>query len=319
MNVIYHNIFLWTFTSYLILFGTPMVLPVMFIKLVGLGGIRDLVTYEPRDTPLHKLDPRLKVLYPIAMGTLSIILNWDFMLIVFGLSIFPWFWLKPSRSKVRVLMVMVIGPAIAGFWSQGLYYLPPPPIHFIWQFPWTLSWMGSPGITSYGMVFGFQQSARVLVTVSTSMLILISTDVGDFTWAFERFKMPPAVGFAMTAALRFLPEMVARTTLVLRAVELRGYDMSRPKFIQFQKWPDYVKRLSRCVVIITVPLLVGSLRGTTTMAMVADARGFGVSRKRGSLVEHPLTKYDVGGYVILVVLVVTAIVLNIFNIGARPY
>jgi energy-coupling factor transport system permease protein len=313
------NILVRTILAYLLIFGTPMILPVMFIKLVGLGGLRDLVTYEARDTPLHKLDPRLKVLYPIAMGVLSIVLNWDFMLIVFGLTVLPWFWLRPSRSKVRVLMVMVIGPALAGFWSQGLYYLPPPPIHYIYQFPWTISWMGSPGITGYGMVFGLQQSARVLVTVSTSMLILISTDVGDFTWAFERFRMPPQVGFALTAALRFLPDMISRTTLVLRAVELRGYDMSRPRWFQVRLWPDYVKRLSRCIVIITVPLLVGSLRGTATMAMVADARGFGANRRRGSLQEHPLTKYDIGGYVILVLLVGGAIVLNHFRIGARPY
>jgi energy-coupling factor transport system permease protein len=312
------NIFVKTIVAYLILFGIPLILPYMFIKLVGLGGLRDLVTYEARDTPLHKLDPRLKVLYPIAMGILSIVLNWDYMLIVFALSVLPWFWLRPSRGKVRVLMVMVIGPALTGFWSEGLYYLPTHP-HFIYQFPWTISWMGSPGITAYGMVFGLQQSARVLVTVSTSMLILVSTDVGDFTWAFERFRMPPAIGFALTAALRFLPDMISRTTLVLRAVELRGYDMSRPRFVQFQKWPNYARRLSRAIVIITVPLLVGSLRGTTTMAMVADARGFGVNKRRGSLQEHPLTKYDIGGYIILVVLVVAAIVLNHFRIGARPY
>jgi len=313
------NLLVRTILSYLIIFVPPLILPWMFIKLVGLGGLRDLVTYEARDTPLHKLDPRLKVLYPIAMGILSIVLNWDFMLIVFGLSVIPWFWLKPSRAKVRVLMVMVIGPALTGFWSQGLYYLPPPPIHYIYQFPGTISWMGSPGITAYGMVFGLQQSARVLVTVSTSMLILVSTDVGDFTWAFERFRMPPQVGFALTAALRFLPDMISRTTLVLRAVELRGYDMSRPRWFQVRLWPDYVKRLSRCIVIITVPLLVGSLRGTTTMAMVANARGFGVNRRRGSLQEHPLTGYDIAGYVILVVLVGGAIVLNHFRIGARPY
>ena len=235
-----HNLLVRTVISYLI-FLVPLMLPVMFIKLVGLGGLRDLVTYEARDTPLHKLDPRLKVLYPIAMGILSILLNWDFMLIVFGLSILPWFWLRPSRAKVRVLMVMVIGPALTGFWSQGLYYLPNPPIHYIYQFPGTISWMGSPGITAYGMVFGLEQSARVLVTVSTSMLILVSTDVGDFTWAFERFRMPPQVGFALTAALRFLPDMISRTTLVLRAIELRGYDMSRPRWFHFSQWPDYIE------------------------------------------------------------------------------
>jgi energy-coupling factor transport system permease protein len=314
-----HTLIVRTIIAYLIVFAAPMILPIMFIKLVGLGGLRDLVTYEARDTPLHKLDPRLKVLYPVAMGILSIILNWDFMLIVFVLSIIPWFWLQPSRAKMRVLAVMVIGPALTGFWSQGLYYLPPPPIHYIYQFPGTISWMGSPGLTAYGMVFGLQQTARVLVTVSTSMLILVSTDVGDFTWAFERFQMPPQVGFAVTAAMRFLPDMMTRTVLVLKAVELRGYDLSRPAWYEVNKWADYVKRVSRCVVIVTVPLLIGSLRGTATMAMVADARGFGANRKRGSLKAHKITAVDVAGYIILVVLVGTAIILNHFNIGARPY
>jgi len=308
-----------TVISYLLVFAVPMILPVAFIKLVGLGGLRELVTYEAKDTPLHKLDPRLKVLYPIGMGVLSIVLSWNFMLIVFALSLLPWVWLRPSRQRVRVLMVMVIGPALTGFWSQGLYYLPSPPIHYLYQFPWTISWLGSPGITTYGMVFGLQQTARVLVTVSTSMLILVSTDVGDFTWAFERFRAPPHVGFALTAALRFLPDMIARTTLVLRAVELRGYDLSRPRWFQVRKWPDYVRRVGRCVALITVPLLAGTLRGTATMAMVADARGFGAHRRRGSLNEHRLTAVDVWGYLILGGLVATAIVLTHFHIGARAY
>ena len=308
-----------TVISYLLVFAVPLLLPVLFIKLVGLGGLRELVTYEAGDTPLHRLDPRLKVLYPVAMGVLSILLSWTLMLAVFGLSILPWLWLGPSRQRIRVLMVMVIGPALAGFWSQGMYYLPPPPIHFLYQFPWTISWLGSPGITTYGMIFGLEQSARVLVTVSTSMLILVTTDVGDFTWAFERFRAPPQVGFALTAALRFLPEMISRTTLVLRAVELRGYDLSRPRWFQAADWPDYIRRVAHCAVLITVPLLVGTLRGTTTMAMVADARGFGVTRTRGSLRVHKLSAVDVWGYVILGALVIGALVLNHLHIGARQY
>jgi len=308
-----------TVISYLLVFAVPLLLPVLFIKLVGLGGLRELVTYEAGDTPLHRLDPRLKVLYPVAMGVLSILLSWTLMLAVFALSILPWLWLRPSRQRIRVLMVMVIGPALAGFWSQGMYYLPPPPIHFLYQFPWTISWLGSPGITTYGMIFGLEQSARVLVTVSTSMLILVTTDVGDFTWAFERFRAPPHVGFALTAALRFLPEMISRTTLVLRAVELRGYDLSRPRWFQVGGWPDYIRRVAHCAVLITVPLLVSTLRGTATMAMVADARGFGVSRTRGSLRVHKLGAVDVWGYVILAALVIGALVLNHLHIGARQY
>jgi energy-coupling factor transport system permease protein len=229
------------------------------------------------------------------MGILSILFTWKFMLIVFGLTILPWFWLRPSRAKIKVLMVMIIGPAIAGFWGQGMYYLPHPPIHFLYKVP------VDDGMARLARDHHLRHDLRppadlrVLVTVSTSMLILISTDVGDFTWAFERFRAPPHVGFALTAALRFLPEMIARTHLVLRAVELRGYDMSRPRWHQFSRWPDYARRLSRCVVLVTVPLLIGTLRGTTTMAMVADARGFGATRRRGSLRVHKTTAVDIWG------------------------
>ena len=183
-----------TVISYLIVFAVPMILPVMFVKLVGLGGLRDLVTYEARDTPLHKLDPRLKVLYPVAMGILSIILNWDFMLIVFGLSIMPWFWLRPSQGEGQGAdgdgdrpgadRVLVAGPVLPAEPADPLH-LPVPVDHQL---------AGLARHHGYGLVFGLEQSARVLVTVSTSMLILVSTDVGDFTWAFERFRMPPQVG-----------------------------------------------------------------------------------------------------------------------------
>ena len=297
-----------------------MILPVVFIKVVGLGGLRELVTYEARDTPLHRLDPRLKVLYPVAMGVLSIILNWDFMLIVFGLTLMPWFWLRPSKAKVRVLMVMVIGPALTGFWSQGLYYLPNPPIHFLYKFPWTISWLGSPGITSYGMVFGLEQSARVLVTVSTSMLILVSTDVGDFTWAFERFRMPPQVGFALTAAMRFLPDMISRTTLVLRAVELRGYDLSRPRWFQVISWPELRQA--------GLPLRRARHRPAAGRQPARhDHHGHGRGRARvrratsagARCAMHHLSRVDICRLLILVALVGTAVVLNHFHIGARPY
>ncbi|HWG62322.1 MAG TPA: energy-coupling factor transporter transmembrane component T [Streptosporangiaceae bacterium] len=308
-----------TLIGYGLVFIVPLVLPVAFIKLVGLGGLRELVTYEARDTPLHRLDPRLKVLYPIPFGILSILLSWNLMLVVFGLSTLPWLWLRPSRQRIRVLLVMIIGPAIGSIWGQGLYYLPNPPIHYLYQFPWTISWLGSPGITSYGLHFGLLQTSRVLVAVSTSMLILVTTDVSDFTWAFERFRAPPAVGFALTAALRFMPEMIAKTTLVLRAVELRGYDLSRPRWFEVRRWPDYVQRLTRCVVLITVPLLVSTLCGTATMAMVADARGFGAAKKRGSLRVHKTSAVDIWGYTILVSLVVGALVLNHLHIGARYY
>ncbi len=312
------NLFVRTLEAYVLVFIVPLALPVAFVKLVGLGGLRDLVTFEPGTTVLHRMDPRLKVLYPIGFGVLTILLDWQLMLGVFALSIIPWFILQPSRARVRVLLTLAIGPAIGLIWSQGLFYLPNHP-HFLVQFPWTTSWLGSPGLTTYGLSYGLTQTARVLVGVSTSMMILLTTDVSDFIWAFERFRMPPQVGFALTAALRFLPELLARTTLLMQAVQLRGYDLSRPSWRHPRAWPDFVRRAGNCTVLITVPLLVGVLRNTSTMAMVADARGFGCNRRRGSIREHKRSRADVFFYSLLIGLVVGALVLTHFHIGQRHY
>jgi energy-coupling factor transporter transmembrane protein EcfT len=52
---------------------------------------------------------------------------------------------------------------------------------------------------------------------------------------------------------------------------------------------------------------------------VADARGFGATRARGSLRVHKLGPADIWGYAILVALVAGALILNHLHIGARFY
>src|SRR5260370_734512 len=92
-----HSLLVQTIIGYLLIFAVPLVLPFAFIKLVGLGGLRTLVTYEARDTPLHRLDPRLKVLYPGGMGHLSLLLTRKAIAVVFGLALLAWFWLRPDQ------------------------------------------------------------------------------------------------------------------------------------------------------------------------------------------------------------------------------
>ena len=43
-----HSLLVQTVIAYLLIFAVPMVLPFIFLKLVGLHGLRTLVTYEPR-------------------------------------------------------------------------------------------------------------------------------------------------------------------------------------------------------------------------------------------------------------------------------
>jgi len=70
-----------------------------------------------------------------------------------------------------------------------------------------------------------------------------------------------------------------------------------------------------CAPIVTVPLLVGALRSTGTMAMVADARAFGVMPAPTTLKVHRTSGADVVAIVALTGVVIVALVLA--GVGSR--
>jgi energy-coupling factor transport system permease protein len=65
-------------------------------------------------------------------------------------------------------------------------------------------------------------------------------------------------------------------------------------------------------------LLIGSLRTTSVMAMVVDARAFGTNPRRTNLREHAITLADRIALGLLIGLTLSVILLLVFNIGNRP-
>ena len=82
-------------------------------------------------------------------------------------------------------------------------------------------------------------------------------------------------------------------------------------------WRRGLGRVFACIPVITIPLLISSLRTTSVMAMVVDARGFGAQPRRTSLREHPFTVADCIALGTLIALTLTVILLLVFNIGNR--
>ncbi|HEX6482640.1 MAG TPA: energy-coupling factor transporter transmembrane component T [Ktedonobacteraceae bacterium] len=313
-----HTIVGRTIIGYMMVFTVPVLLPASLIKLVGVQGLRHLFSYEPRQSIIHQLDPRLKVLYPFIIGVLSVLLNWDFVYLLLGFTLIPWILLRTSQARLRVVATMLVTPALGLIWSQGLFhiqdYLHP---NLIFIFPPTISWFGTPGLSGTGLLYGAQQAGRVMAGSSASLILLMTTKPSEVIWAFYKFRMPAAVGLAFTAALRFLPQMIERMTVLLQVMQVRGYDLTIPKWWQVHLWPGYIGRVFMCIPIVTVPLLISSLRSTSVMAMVADARAFGSHPKRTMLIEHQTTRADYIATFLLLTVIVTVLLLIIFHIGNR--
>lgn len=315
-----HTITGRTIISYVLMFIVPLLLPALFVKLVGFQGLRQLFSYEPKRSIVHNLDPRLKIIYPVLIGILAVMLNWQFVFILFALTLIPWILLSPSKERVRVLVTMAGAPALGMIWSQGMFHAATHvDAHYLFVFPWTVSWYGTHGVSTEGMLYGAEQAGRMLVAVSASLILLMTTKPSEIIWAFYKFRMPAAAGLAFTVALRFLPQMIEKLTLLLKAIEVRGYDLTVPKWYQVHRIPSYLKQILTAIPIITVPLLIGSLRSTSVMAMVADARAFGAKPQRTMLKEHKTTAADRVAIGTLVAVTTAVCLLVSLHIGNRTY
>jgi energy-coupling factor transport system permease protein len=313
-----HTLLGRTVLGYFLIFSVPTIGPVLFIKLIGFKGLRHLFSYEPKQSIVHGLDPRLKVLYPVLIGILSIFLNWDFVYYLVGFTIIPWILLRPSPARLRVIITMAGVPLIGAIWSQGLFHTEGNSIrHLIFVFPATLTWLGTPGLSSTGLLYGVQQGGRTLAGVLAALILLFTTTPSEVVWAFYKFRMPAPVGLAFSASLRFLPQMLERMTVLLQVVQVRGYDLTVPRWWEFREWPGHVQRVFTCIPVITIPLLIGSLRTTSVMAMVVDARAFGSHTERNTLKEHQATLADLIALCSLVALTILVILLVSFHIGNR--
>jgi energy-coupling factor transport system permease protein len=279
---LFHTLAGETVIAYAITFLVPLVGPALFIRFVGIKGLRNVLSYEAKDTPIHRMDPRIKLLYPVFVGVSSVLLSWQWTYVLFGLTLIPWVLLRPSPVRVRILAVLVLAPALLSIWSQGLYATTPHD-KLIFAFPVTMAWVGTVGLSKAGLVYGAHQAARILVTSSSALVLVFTTQPSDVVWATTRLLAPQRIGLAISVGVRFLPALFERLNTVMRAAEVRGYDFSTPEhwWRLGQTW-DYGRRMLRALPLLTVPILVGSLRGCGQMALVADSRAFNVNPKRST-------------------------------------
>jgi energy-coupling factor transport system permease protein len=305
-----------TTISYLIIFTVPTLAPLAFIKLIGFRGLRNLFSYEPKRSAIHRLDPRLKVVYPVVIGVVSVFLNWDYVYALAFITLIPWLILRPSSQRARVVATLALVPVIGIIWQQGLFYTIGNQGHMLYIFPPTLSWLGTPGLSSTGLLYGLQQGGRTLCAVLAALILLFTTTPSEVVWAFSKFRLPAPAGLAFTAAIRFFPQLVERLTVLMQVVQVRGYDLSLPRW-QFWRWPGYISRVIGLLPVVTIPLLINALRNTSTMAMVVDARAFGAQPRRTSLRVHRVGVADVLGWALLVLVIAAVIVLNVLGLANR--
>ncbi|MBQ8372440.1 MAG: energy-coupling factor transporter transmembrane protein EcfT [Clostridia bacterium] len=231
--------------------------------------------FFPGYSPLHRLDPRTKIILAIFfIAAVFVAANpVSFLLVVF-ITVFM---MLISRISMKVILrgirpiviILIITSLINVFLTPGEHLL------VSWYF-----------ITIYreGIIRAVFMTLRVIVLIiGTSMLLTYTTSPISLTDGIESLLSPlkkikvPVHSFAMmmSIALRFIPTLIEETDKIMSAQKSRGADFSSGGLI----------KRAKALIPILIPLFVSSFKRADELATAMECRCYRGDKNRTKLVK----------------------------------
>ena len=261
--------------------------------------------YYPARSPLHSLDPRVKIiltlLYIVCSFLCKNVISYALLLLsallLVALGRIP---LKIVLRGLRgVLFVLAFTAILNVFWTSGEVLI----------FEWKFIKIYLEGI--YSAIFIMIRIAALII--GTGMLMTYTTTPIALTNAIEDLLSPlkklhvPVHTFAMmmTIALRFIPTLTEETDRIMTAQKARGADFSSGGLIARAK----------ALVPVLIPLFVSAFNRAGDLAIAMECRCYHGGEGRTRMNVRHLRFVDVIPLFLILAFGASLIALNILSIG----
>ncbi|MGI6193277.1 MAG: energy-coupling factor transporter transmembrane component T family protein [Christensenellales bacterium] len=227
--------------------------------------------YYPTDSPVHRLDPRVKILLTLAYVVLVfLVTNWlGYGFLLFGIALACLLSKVPVRyllKSLRPLRFILIFTFILNLLFTGG--------NEVWLEWWVIR------ITAEAFYRAAFFSLRMVFLVAGTSMLMLTTSPITLTDGLERLLSPLKVfrfpshelAMMMTIALRFIPTLLDEADKIMKAQMARGADFESGKLFARAK----------AMVPLMVPLFVSSFRRADELAMAMESRCYhgGTGRTR---------------------------------------
>ena len=263
--------------------------------------IRDITIgqYFPGHSPIHRLDPRVKILLSLAYIVLlfvarnipGLLVGVAFALICYLISRVP---LKMILKSLKPIVPIVLFTAVLNMlFVEG---------DVLWQWRFLT-------ITRQGVMTAILMAIRIISLIAGTTLLTYTTSPIALTDGIERLLGPlkrlrlpvHELAMMMTIALRFIPTLVEETDKIMSAQKARGADMESGGLIQRAK----------ALVPILIPLFVSAFRRADELAMAMECRCYRGGEGRTRMKQLKIAFRDLGAAGVMVVCLGGIIALNL--------
>jgi len=237
--------------------------------------------YYPTNSIIHRLDPRVKLLFTFVF-MVSLFITDSFVSYIFIIAV-----LMGVISITKIPFIYIFRGIKAIFYLLILTFL----LNMLFTQGGKIYFeYGFLKITHDGLVLGFFMLLRlVLLIVGTSLLTLVTRPI-QLTDALEKVLNPfkrlglPAheIAMMMTIALRFIPTLLDETDKIMKAQIARGADFESKNILSRAK----------SMIPLLVPLFISAFRRADELAMAMESRCYHGGEGRTRLKELKYEKRD---------------------------
>lgn len=256
--------------------------------------------YYPKDSLIHRLDPRIKIIF-IFLYVVSIFLTDSFFIYSFS-SLFLIFTI--ILSKVPPLVILkTLKPFIYIFFITTIINILVMPEGKI------LINISIFKITYGGLVYSIKILFRIIILMLSSSIISLTTNPIEFTDAFESLLKPlkkvnfPSheISLMLSIALRFIPTILDEFEKIKKAQMSRGADFETGNFI----------RKIKAFIPLLIPIFISSFKRADELAIAMEARCYRGDINRTRLKVFKLKKIDFWAIFIFSLYFITVLIFKI--------
>ena len=236
--------------------------------------------YVERDSFLHSLDPRVKLVASFLGIVAMILFNSPYALLPLFLFI--------------LLSLRFLGKI--GFREQWQVLKPLIPLMIITMIVWPF--ILKPPL--FGLFFGFGYALRLGALGLITFSLLLTTKQRDLILGFIKLKMPYEIGLTLTIALRYIPTLYTLTMTIMDAQKSRGLELERGNFFT---------RVRKTIPVL-IPLIISSIKTAHELSIALESRAFGTKKKRTFLHDIKMELRDYISLTVILGLFIAAAVLR---------
>lgn len=245
--------------------------------------IRDITIgqYYPVDSPIHKLDPRIKILstfaYILSLFMISKYIGYLFIaLFVYTITKVAKIPLKFILKGLRAIFIIIIFTVVLNVFMA-------PGDTTLFEYGWIK-------VTLEGLELGSKMVARLVLLIVGSSLLTLTTSPIELTDGIEALLKPfskvgvPAheIAMMMSISLRFIPILLEETDKIMKAQMARGADFESGGLI----------KRAKAMIPILVPLFISAFRRADELAMAMEARCYRGGDNRTRMKQLALKGHD---------------------------